>query len=174
MDIVIRLKEFIARLGISVSTFADNCGIPRPTLSQLLNGRNRKISNEVLEKIHRAYPQVNMSWLMFGEGDMFVPNANTDENFSGQPADEIPAETGRQHPGQQQSILFGEADESSFRGDFRNGAQPRPRPKPATESSRPLLQGQRNASTAPRGDRYLTSVITIHVYSDGTTQIVSS
>ncbi len=43
MDIVSRLKLFLDYLGIPVTQFADNCGIPRPTLSQLLNGRNKTV-----------------------------------------------------------------------------------------------------------------------------------
>lgn len=75
MDIASRLKRFMDTSGIQYSQFADTCGIPRPSLSQLLNGRNKKVSNEVIEKIHRAYPSLSVSWLMFGEGDMGY-NAN--------------------------------------------------------------------------------------------------
>lgn len=77
MDIVSRLKLFLTQNGIANSQFADTCEIPRPTLSQLLNGRNKKVSDEVLTKIHNAYPALNMMWLMFGDGEMFVPNQNT-------------------------------------------------------------------------------------------------
>ena len=70
MDIVSRIKTFLSINGIAYSIFADKCDIPRPTLSQLLNGRNKKISNEVLDKIHVAYPELSMMWLMFGEGEM--------------------------------------------------------------------------------------------------------
>lgn len=70
MDIVSRIKTFLSLNGISYSIFADKCDIPRPTLSQLLNGRNKKVSNEVLDKIHVAYPELSMMWLMFGEGEM--------------------------------------------------------------------------------------------------------
>lgn len=70
MDIVDRLKQFIDFLEIPVTKFADNCEIPRPTLSQLTNGRNKSVRNELVEKIHRAYPDLSMIWLMFGEGDM--------------------------------------------------------------------------------------------------------
>ena len=72
MDIVSRIKTFLSVNGIANSIFADKCDIPRPTLSQLLNGRNKKVSNEVLDKIHIAYPEVSMMWLMFGEGEMFT------------------------------------------------------------------------------------------------------
>ena len=72
MDIVSRIKTFLSVNGIANSIFADKCDIPRPTLSQLLNGRNKKVSNEVLDKIHIAYPDLSMMWLMFGEGEMFT------------------------------------------------------------------------------------------------------
>lgn len=70
MDIVTRLKSFISYLGVQITQFADNCRIPRPTLSQLLNGRNKKVSDELIGKIHEAYPQLSVLWLMFGEGNM--------------------------------------------------------------------------------------------------------
>lgn len=70
MDIVSRLKQFIESHGIAVTQFADTCRIPRPTLSQLLNGRNKKVSDEIISKIHTAYPSLSMMWLMFGEGNM--------------------------------------------------------------------------------------------------------
>lgn len=77
MDIVARLKVFLSQNGISNSQFADTCEIPRPTISQLLNGRNKKVSDEVISKIHAAYPSLNIIWLLFGDGDMFVPNQNS-------------------------------------------------------------------------------------------------
>lgn len=70
MDIVSRLKTFINYINVPVTQFADNCNIARPTLSQLLNGRNKKVSDELIGKIHDAYPMLSVLWLMFGEGDM--------------------------------------------------------------------------------------------------------
>ena len=63
---------FMDNAGISSSQFADTCEIPRPTLSQLLNGRNKKVSDEVIGKIHRAYPSLNVMWLLFGDGEMLM------------------------------------------------------------------------------------------------------
>ena len=56
--------------GLSHSQFADSCGIPRPTLSQLLSGRNKKVSDLLIGQIHRAYPDLSVVWLLFGEGEM--------------------------------------------------------------------------------------------------------
>lgn len=70
MNIVDRLKIYMEHTGLPISQFADAALIPRPTLSQILSGRNKKISNEVLEKLHDAFPSLNVSWLLFGDGDM--------------------------------------------------------------------------------------------------------
>lgn len=75
MDLVSRLKHYLDSRQISITQFADECGIPRPTGSQLLAGRNKKVSDEIISKIHSAYPDLNIVWLMFGEGNM-VNNAN--------------------------------------------------------------------------------------------------
>lgn len=91
MDIVDRLKQFIDYLEIPVTKFADNCEIPRPTLSQLTNGRNKSVRNELVEKIHRAYPNLSMIWLMFGEGDMLH-----NENIKTSEAQTVPLETYQQ------------------------------------------------------------------------------
>lgn len=103
MDLVSRLKTFLDSRQISVTQFADECGIPRPTGSQLLAGRNKKVSDEIIGKIHQAYPELNVVWLMFGEGTM-VNNANIEisepqiapkqpVNFPEQPAPQQSAPT---------------------------------------------------------------------------------
>lgn len=70
MEISDRLKLYIDHTGLTSSQFADLAGIPRPTLSQLLNGRNKKVSNELTGKLHASFPDLNILWLLFGEGDM--------------------------------------------------------------------------------------------------------
>ena len=70
MDISSRLKEFLDYTGMQSTQFADSCSIPRPSFSQLLRGRNKKVSDEVITKIHESFPQLSILWLMFGEGNM--------------------------------------------------------------------------------------------------------
>ncbi|WP_289634555.1 helix-turn-helix transcriptional regulator, partial [uncultured Duncaniella sp.] len=66
MDLVSRLKQYLNTRGISITQFADECDIPRPSASQLLAGRNKKVSDEIIGKIHYTYPELSVSWLMFG------------------------------------------------------------------------------------------------------------
>lgn len=72
MDFVTRLKQYIEFTGLAVSQFADTAEIPRPTLSQILNGRNKKISNELIAKLHSGFPKLNILWMLFGDGTMEV------------------------------------------------------------------------------------------------------
>lgn len=69
-NVAFRLKGFIDSQGLSSSQFADLCGIPRPSLSQLLTGRNKKISDVLVGQIHKAFPDLSVLWLLFGEGEM--------------------------------------------------------------------------------------------------------
>lgn len=72
MDIASRLTIFREYTGLSHSRFSDITEISRPTLSQFLNGRNKRLSDELASKIHRAFPNLNMMWLLFGEGEMLL------------------------------------------------------------------------------------------------------
>lgn len=78
-NIASRLKTFITYLGINDSTFADKCGISRSTLSLLLSGRNKKVSDQLIAQIHYTYPELSVVWLMFGEGAMLVTSKSGDE-----------------------------------------------------------------------------------------------
>lgn len=70
MEIIERLNKFLRLTNLSKSQFADTCGIPRPTVSQLFSGRNKKINNELIEKIHVIFPNLSLNWLLFGEGNI--------------------------------------------------------------------------------------------------------
>lgn len=78
MDFVTRLKQYIEYTGLAVSQFADTAQIPRPTLSQILNGRNKKVSNELIAKLHEGFPRLNIMWMLFGDGTMEISDNNAD------------------------------------------------------------------------------------------------
>jgi len=171
MDIVSRLKKFLEQNGISNSQFADTCDIPRPTLSQLLNGRNKKVSDEVIGKIHRAYPSLNIMWLMFGDGEMFVADA-THEASQASAADTVDA--GVDAMGQR-AISFDTSDD-----DYRPSDAPA-KPQQAVQRAMPASpsvseriqnivrssarQSQRGGGTSPHERRVVNMMV---FYSDGT------
>ncbi len=89
----IRLKHFMDYKGMTSSQFADSCGIPRPTLSQLLSGRNKKLSDQVLKPIHARFPELSLLWLMFGEGEMLTGSVIPQEGFQSEESSEHKEDT---------------------------------------------------------------------------------
>lgn len=81
----IRLKGFIDSQGLTNSQFADQCGIPRPSLSQIISGRNKKISDIIVGQIHSAFPMLSVLWLLFGEGEMIVTPLSDHAEGVGEP-----------------------------------------------------------------------------------------
>ena len=56
---------------LSQQDFATKLNISPASLSSIFTGRTNPTNNHVMA-IHRAFPNVNISWLMFGEGSMLV------------------------------------------------------------------------------------------------------
>ncbi len=63
-----RLETIIQYYDLSASAMADNIGVQRSSISHLLTGRN-KPSLEFVMKVVDAYPEVNLYWLLHGEGE---------------------------------------------------------------------------------------------------------
>ena len=70
MDVSQRLDLYRQSINLTISQMADMAGIPRPTLWQFLNGRNKTLRDDMAAKIHDTFPALNIMWLMFGEGPM--------------------------------------------------------------------------------------------------------
>lgn len=66
-----RLREFFNRLSIKNKTLASKLGIKPAFISQLLN-KHSTITTDVAFRIGRAYPNLNVMWLLEGEGEMFL------------------------------------------------------------------------------------------------------
>ena len=83
-SIATRLKTIIQYLGLSDSQFADKCEISRATLSLLLSGKNKKISDVLLSQIHSTFPEISIIWLLFDEGEMVSSQREENESIFSQ------------------------------------------------------------------------------------------
>ena len=63
-----RIEYLMNTYNLTPSQFADKTGIQRASVSHILADRN-KPSLEVFLKIHRAYPDVPLAWLVADEGE---------------------------------------------------------------------------------------------------------
>ena len=64
-----RIEQVRNHYGMIQSEFAKAIGISAPSLSSIINGRTSPTNNTV-QAIHRRFPEISITWLMFGEGDM--------------------------------------------------------------------------------------------------------
>lgn len=75
--IIKRIQVIVAHYGLSTSSFADSIQVQRSSMSHLLSGRNKPSLDFVTKVIH-TYPEVDLYWLLKGEGS-FPRNKNTTE-----------------------------------------------------------------------------------------------
>jgi transcriptional regulator with XRE-family HTH domain len=65
-----RLQKLIKALKMNQVSFARSLGMTQPNISRMASGEN-KVSSEALNRITQVHKQVNIHWLLTGEGDMF-------------------------------------------------------------------------------------------------------
>ena len=66
-DFIKRLEVLLDYYGVNASAFADKIGVQRSSLSHLLSGRNKPSLDFVL-KILEVYPEVDLYWILNGQG----------------------------------------------------------------------------------------------------------
>lgn len=88
-EMINRLKEFMNVEGITSTQLADNIGVKRPNFSQILTGRSKKISTEIVAKLHKVYPELSINWLISGEGEMYIQRQQKNEKGIASLFDEI-------------------------------------------------------------------------------------
>lgn len=81
-----RIEQVQQMTKMSQQEFAKTIGVSPGSLSSVYKERIQPTSNYVIG-IHKAFPNINVNWLMFGEGEMYV---------SSQPEDPSSAPTGVQ------------------------------------------------------------------------------
>ena len=71
-----RIRQLMLDKAMSQKSFAAELRIAEATLSGIFNGRTRP-TNQTVSAIHEYFPEVNVMWLMFGEGDMYTSQASS-------------------------------------------------------------------------------------------------
>lgn len=158
-NVAIRLKGFIESEGLTHSQFADRCGIPRPSLSQLLTGRNKKISDVIVGQIHQAFPELSVVWLLFGEGPMINPPVNEAHDY------EDPAPYGTYNSVNTDNGLF-ERQYTNVNGLNTTANTPKRTENKEDKSSEEILELQREIEKMRRNPRKVTHIT---VYYDDST-----
>lgn len=61
-----RIKQFCNEIGISVKAFEEHSNLS----NGYVNGISKSIGDEKLKTISLSFPQLNITWLLTGEGEM--------------------------------------------------------------------------------------------------------
>jgi hypothetical protein len=74
-----RLKCFIQHLGLSNRAFEKQCNLS----NGLVNNIKKSVSPTTLDKLSKCYPELNLGWLLSGEGEMLKTiDKNSLEDFN--------------------------------------------------------------------------------------------
>ena len=67
-----RIRQIMESQHMTQQVFADYIQQSPATLSSIFNGRTRPTLN-IVEAIKKKIPNISTDWLMFGSGDMYLP-----------------------------------------------------------------------------------------------------
>ena len=76
MRIIDRLLYYLAVKKITAYSFERNCKVANGYLKKQHKGKG-SIGSDILERIHENYFDINLVWLITGEGDMLAPISET-------------------------------------------------------------------------------------------------
>ena len=74
-----RIRSIMQYMRLSQQDFATRLGISAASLSSIFTGRTNPTNNHVMA-VHRAFPEININWLMFGEGEMLAQSPAAEED----------------------------------------------------------------------------------------------
>ena len=104
-----RIRQIMDHYGLSQQNCASRLGVAPATISSIFTGRTNP-TNKHVQAIHKAFPEIDTNWLMFGEGEMMtsLERTNVENGIDGE---NIP-------------LSVGESSESSLFGEELSGANP--------------------------------------------------
>lgn len=94
-----RIRQLMEALNMTQQTFAKFIGMSTATLSNIYNGKTKPTLNTV-EAIRSKFPNINIDWLMFGNGTMFVDDQQG----------AVPSSTPQERSNAEQTLDFGDYD----------------------------------------------------------------
>jgi len=74
-----RLAEIIKYYHLTHAAFAEKMGIQKSSVSHLLSGRN-KPNFDFLARFPDVFPEINLIWLLTGQGEMFNKSVEQKNN----------------------------------------------------------------------------------------------
>ena len=83
MSIKGRFKMIMDREKLTAGAFAESIGVAQATISHILGSRNKYPSMEVILRLQQKYSDINLNWLLTGEGEMSKMSFDSDSSIEG-------------------------------------------------------------------------------------------
>ena len=74
-----RVKQVMDYYKLSQLQFANDLAVAPATISNIYKGKTAP-TNNLVQSIHQAFPDVSINWLLFGEGDMLLSQSSEPKN----------------------------------------------------------------------------------------------
>ena len=81
MSIKDRFKMIMDREKLTAGAFAESIGVAQATISHILGPRNKYPSTEVILRLHQRYNDINLEWLLTGQGEMSNTPSDSDSSI---------------------------------------------------------------------------------------------
>lgn len=78
MSVIQRILQIIDYSGLGITEFSKSVGVSNGYFAKQ-KAKNANVGSQILEKIVKKYPDINVAWLLTGEGDMLVSRENISE-----------------------------------------------------------------------------------------------
>ena len=85
---VLRLKKIMAYYNENATSFSEKIGVQRSSISHILSERN-KPSLEFILKVLSSYQEINLYWLLNGQGDFLINDSKPQKQESYKKIDKI-------------------------------------------------------------------------------------
>ena len=100
-----RIKEFMTLKKINAAELADKIGVQRSNISHILSGRNLP-SIPFVEKLMSSYPELNLEWLLTGNGSIWKSAENKKGHTENEPKIEFKEENRQPEKSVKKEIVF--------------------------------------------------------------------
>lgn len=154
-----RIKQLMESQHMNQQSFASFLGLAPATLSSILQERTRPTLNTV-DAICRKIPNVNLTWLMTGSGDMFTTAASENQEHNDQSL--VASSTHSGHQSKDTPLAF------SFEEDSRPVSSNSPVQHPGGRQST-MSRQQPQYSDMKNNDKQQRRITEIRVFYDDQT-----
>ena len=78
------INNILEYSGLNPKSFSEKIGLDRPqAIYDIQKGKTKNISPNMADKIVSAFPEINRTWLLTGEGEMLNPTPGITQHQNG-------------------------------------------------------------------------------------------